>query len=120
LAGRQRVPDPADRLQPGTVWVGERTYRAGAYAGKTVTYELHVQQRDGRNFTGHKYDNGPRRNRVEVEGTLDGSDITWSENDGNAMLTVRGSIAGNRIDLTFDAVFSNRATTQGDGKLHCQ
>ncbi len=33
---------PTDLLQPGTVWVGERTYRKGAYGGITVTYEVYI------------------------------------------------------------------------------
>jgi formylglycine-generating enzyme required for sulfatase activity len=112
--------DLVDRLQPGTVWIGERTYRAGAYAVKTVTYELHVENRAGRRFWGYKFDNGPRRNRVEVEGLLDGTDIIWTESDWNAVMSVQGTLVENRIDLTFHCIFSSGATTRGDGKLSCQ
>jgi hypothetical protein len=113
----QRPGPPSDALQPGTVWKGERTYRHGGYAGKTVTYELHVRERAGTEFKGHKFDNGPRRNRVEVRGFIDGETISWIEQAPTSLMTVKGTIKKDIIDLTFDGIYADGAVNVGDGKL---
>jgi hypothetical protein len=69
-----------------------------------VTYELHVRQRDGAKFKGHVCDNGPGRNRAEIEGEVGGEAITWREqsvSNREALLAMRGTIRGGGIRLTF-------------------
>jgi hypothetical protein len=106
-----------DPLEPGSVWKGERSYRRGGYAGKTVAYELHIRDRDGRQFTGHKFDNGPGRNRVEVEGFVDNDTISWIEPSPISLMTMRGTIRDNVIEVTFDGIYINGTANVGDGKL---
>ena len=40
-----------DPLPAGSVWKGTRTYREGELAGNTVSYELHVRERNGKSST---------------------------------------------------------------------
>src|SRR5487761_240327 len=60
------VRNAADTFSPGSVWKGQKTFRHGAQSPLTVSYELHVRERDGVKFKGHVFGNGPNRNRVEV------------------------------------------------------
>jgi len=112
-----------DPLPAGSVWKGKRSYRKGAYAGATVTYDLHVRERDGTKFIGHKFDNGSNRNRVEVEGEINGKIVSWREqnkpggHDPNTVLTIEGELDNDAIQLTFKGRYSNGATNEGDGVL---
>jgi hypothetical protein len=81
---KTRRPEPAaDRLLPGSVWTGKRTYRKGWWAGGTVSYELHVTQRNGTKFKGFVFDNGPRRNYADVEGEIKSEAVSWREQPPN-------------------------------------
>jgi hypothetical protein len=111
---------PADRLRPGSVWVGKRTYRKGWYAGSTVTYELHVRRRDGTKFAGHIFDNGPGRNRAEVQGQVQGDILTWREQGRfpDLHINVRGRLTGDTIRLTIQGERVDGSTyLEGDGEL---
>ena len=83
LSAPSDKPNPpvaaVDLLPAGSVWKGTRSYRKGAYAGNTVSYELYIRERDGTKFKGHKFDNGTGRNRLEIEGEINGDTISWSE-----------------------------------------
>lgn len=118
--GRARPIRPGskgDALGAGTVWKGKRTYRQGAYAGKTVTYELHIRERDGHTFKGHKFDNGPGRNRVEVEGWIMGEVVSWIEPHRSSLLHMSGAIVEDVILVDFDGLYVNGMTNVGDGTL---
>ena len=107
-------------LQPGAVFTGKRSYRKGQYLGVTVTYELHVRERDGAKFTGHVFDNGPGRNRAEVTGEIKGDVLTWREQGRfpELHLDVKGRLVGDRIGLTFEGHQVGGGTfTEGDGEL---
>jgi len=111
----------ADPLPKGSVWKGKRTYRKGAYAPATVTYELHVRDRKGTKFTGHVFDNGPGRNRAEVEGEVEGKTISWRERsvfNTEGLMTMKGKLEGDALQLTFKGFYGKgRPTNEGDGKL---
>jgi hypothetical protein len=109
--------NPIDALPPGTVWKGRRTYRKGGYAGITVPYEIHVDFRDGYTFKGRKFDNGPGRNLAEVEGWIVGETISWVERAGHSGLTMKGTLAGDVIHITFNGVYITGVTNVGDGTL---
>ena len=113
-----------DTLQPGTVWIGERSYRKGAWAGGTVTYELHIRERIGAKFIGHKFDCGPRANRCEITGEVHGSEITWVEKDDREGVTsvfnMRGALVEDTIKIGFTGAWSNGAFVEGDAKLTLQ
>jgi serine/threonine protein kinase len=109
-----------DLLQPGTVWSGSRTYRKGSWAGKTVTYDLHVRERAGSKLTGHVFDNGPTRNRAELEGEIKGDTITWREKTlyPNNHINVRARLEGRTITLTLQGEHNDGSIyTEGDGRL---
>ena len=89
---------------------------------QTVTYELHVRELNGTKFKGHVFDNGPGRNRAEVEGELmEGGVITWRErpvHNPEGEMTMQGTIQGNAIRLTFKGYYGKgRPTNEGDGQL---
>jgi hypothetical protein len=107
----------AERLPQGSVWKGTRTYRKGAWAGGTVTYELYIRERDGTKFKGHKFDNGAGRNRLEVDGEIDRGAISWRERKGqdpNVIFRAQGTLQEDNITFTFEG---DRRFTEGDGKL---
>ncbi len=106
-----------DLLPVGSYWLGSRNYRAGAYAGSAVHYELHVRQRDGNVFRGHVFDNGRGRNRAEVEGVVLGNQVTWTEKARGNVLTMRADLIDDRLEITFHGHYSNGATNRGDGQL---
>ncbi|HWY88983.1 MAG TPA: hypothetical protein VNX28_19875, partial [Gemmataceae bacterium] len=108
---------PTDPLPIGTVWKGKRTYQKGGYAGVTVTYELHVSERDGTKFKGHVFDNGAGRNRAEVDGEINGESITWRERARGNELTMKGTYQGDTIRLTFHGLYANGVTNDGVGEL---
>jgi serine/threonine protein kinase len=111
------------RLRPRSVWVGKRTYRKGWYAGATVTYELHVRERQGTRFKGHVFDNGPGRNRAEVEGEIKGETIVWREQGRFADLhiNVEGKLSGDTIRLTLKGERTDGwIFTEGAGELTLQ
>jgi serine/threonine protein kinase len=115
---RPRADD--QRLTPRSVWVGKRTYRKGWYAGATVTYELHVRERQDMKFKGHVFDNGPGRNRAEVEGEIKGETVFWREQGRFADLhiNVEGKLTGDTIRLTFKGERNDGwIFTEGDGEL---
>ena len=105
------------RLGAGTVWRGTRTYERGGYAGKTVSYELHVQERRGHVFQGFKFDNGPGRNRVAVEGWVVGEAISWIEVHSESLLSLHGTIVGDVIIVEFEGIYSKGVTNNGHGTL---
>lgn len=107
----------SDPLTIGSFWLGERTYRRGAYQGSTVHYELHVTNRDGDRFEGHVFDNGKGRNFAVVEGKIDGNLLTWTEKARGNVLTMQAKRTGDELTITFHGLYSNHATNQGDGKL---
>ena len=107
-------------LPAGSVWKGSRSYRKGGYSPSTVAYELHVRMRDGTKFVGHKFDNGRNRNRVEVEGEIEGSSINWRErnmSDPQTVLTMKGTLENDTIRIQFKGRYSNGAWNEGDGEL---
>jgi serine/threonine protein kinase len=107
-------------LKPGSVWVGKRTYRKGWYAGSTVTYELHVRERDGTKFKGHVFDNGPGRNRAEVEGEIKGQSLLWREQGRfpELHLNIQGRLTGDTIRFTLKGERTDGwIFTEGDGEL---
>jgi hypothetical protein len=106
-----------DALLPGTLWKGKRSYRKGGYQGVTVTYELHVVKRDGPKFTGFVFDNGPNRNRAEVEGEVNGTTITWRERAAGNVLTMESQLDGDTLSVSFTGKYANGVTNQGDGTL---
>jgi CHAT domain-containing protein/tetratricopeptide (TPR) repeat protein len=118
---RPRKAAVPDVLPQGSVWKGTRTYREGAYAPATVTYELHVQEREGTKFKGHVFDNGAGRNRAEVEGEVEGEDITWRERSVFHLeneMNMRGTLHEDTIHLTFNGYYGKgRPTNTGDGVL---
>ena len=95
------VRDAADTFSPGSVWKGNKTFRRGAQSPLTVSYELHVRERDGVKFKGHVFGRGPNRNRVEVEGEIDGGKITWRERDDSIsrLLTIEGTLSDGTIKV---------------------
>jgi formylglycine-generating enzyme required for sulfatase activity len=106
---KQRPVSPAAKLlRAGSVWQGTRTYRKRAWAGITVSYEIHVVESNGTKFKGVKFDNGPGRNRIDIEGEIYGNVLTWREGG----LSFLGSLQANTIQ-----VFFNGPLTEGDGKL---
>jgi formylglycine-generating enzyme required for sulfatase activity len=107
-------PGGSDPLPAGSVWKGTRTYRKGWWEGATVSYEVHVRERDGKKFKGLKFDNGPRRNQLDVVGQIDGDRLTWREGKGEWQM--EGRISGDTIRLTFKGEFG-RGRTEGDGEL---
>ena len=106
-----------DAIQPGTVWKGERAYRWGWWSPGTVTYEVHVTEREGKTFKGHKFDNGKGRNRTELEGRVDGGRISWTERSANFVLTTRGNLVGDMIQIEFTGYRGSAAVVSGDAKL---
>jgi hypothetical protein len=112
---KELPPAVTDALRPGSVWKGTRSYRKGGWAGVTVTYEVHVRERDGMKFTGHKFDNGPNRNRLEVAGEVDGDTVTWHEGGGEWQM--KGKLSGDTLRLTFRGDFGPGRMTEGDGEL---
>src|SRR5262249_47867237 len=109
-----------ERLAPGSVWVGKRTYRKGWYKGATVTYELHVRERQGTKFKGHVFDNGPGRNRAAVEGEIEGETVVWREQGRfpDLHINVQGKLTGDTIRLTFEGERTDGGIfTEGDGEL---
>jgi hypothetical protein len=121
-APRSRLGSGSVLLPAGSMWKGHRSYRKGAYAGNTVTYELHVRQRQGRRFVGHIFDNGSGRNRAEVQGELNGQTITWHERQSHLTdqeLVFTGTLAGDDMRLTFNGHGGN-VTSQGDAELSRQ
>ncbi len=110
----------ADLLRPGSIWAGNRSYRRGSFTGATVTYELHVCERDGTKFTGHIFDNGPGRNRAEVNGEVKGDTITWREQGRfpELHIDIQGKLVGNSIRLTLQESMSlERRYLEGNGEL---
>jgi serine/threonine protein kinase len=105
-------PAAADPLPKGSVWKGTRSYLKGAWAGNTVTYELHIQQRDGVKFKGVKFDNGPNRNRLQIAGEIHGNILTWTESG----ISFRGILDKDTIRVTFKGPVG-RTTTEGEGIL---
>jgi hypothetical protein len=102
-------------LPAGSVWRGTRSYRLGAYAGNTVSYELFVQERSGTTFKGYKIDNG--KNRLEIEGQIDGDSLAWSEifaRDGKVHFRAQGKFKANEIIFNFQG---DRNFTEGDGNV---
>ena len=73
-----------------------------------MSYELHVSERDGSKFKGVKFDNGPGRNRLEIEGEINGKVITWNETG----ISFTGTLDKDTIQIEFKG-----AVTEGDGKL---
>jgi hypothetical protein len=114
------VPEDDQRFTAGSVWMGKRTYREGWYKGATVTYELHVQERDGMKFQGHVFDNGPGRNRAEVEGEINGETLVWREQGRfpELHLNIEGKLTGDTIRLTLKGERTDGwIFTEGDGEL---
>ena len=110
----------ADLLRPGSIWAGKRSYRRGTFTGATVTYELHVRERDGTKFTGHIFDNGPGRNRAEVNGEVKGDTITWREQGRfpELHINIQGKLVGDSIRLTLQGKHVDGTTyLEGDGEL---
>ena len=94
-----------DLLPAGSVWKGTRSYRKGGYAGNTVSYELYVRERDGTTFKGYKIDNG--KNRLEIEGEIDGGTISWSERLGTTSevhFRAQGKLKAEGITFNFQGV----------------
>jgi len=114
------VKSPPSVLPQGTVWVGKRSYRKGLFAGNTVTYELHVREREGAKFNGHVFDNGPGRNRADVEGEVKGDTLSWREQSNfnpNTKLTIQGTLNGDTIRLRFQGDYGKGVTNEGEGEL---
>ncbi len=110
----------ADLLRPGSIWAGNRSYRRGSYPGATVTYELHVRERDGTKFKGHIFDNGPGRNRAEVDGEVKGDTITWREQGRfpELHIDIQGKLVGDSIRLTLQGKHLDGTTyIEGHGEL---
>ena len=116
----EEMTTAADLLRPGSIWAGNRSYRRGSYPGATVTYELHVRERDGTKFKGHIFDNGPGRNRAEVEGEVKGDTITWREQGRfpDLHVNIQGKLVGNSIRLTLQGKHVDGTTfIEGEGEL---
>lgn len=104
------IPPAADPLAAGTVWRGTKSYENGAYAGLTIFYELRLDKRDGQNFSGQNFDNGPGRNPCEVTGTVRGEAVNWTEVavfNREHKTEVRGSRTGTVLNLTFKGPFND-------------
>jgi serine/threonine protein kinase len=111
------VAETIDLMPLGSYWLGERTYRRGAYQGGTVHYELHVTERHDNVFRGHVFDNGKGRNRAQVEGVIQGETIVWTEQARGNTLTMKATRDGDQLTVHFHGVYSNGATNIGDGRL---
>jgi hypothetical protein len=114
--------NPLDRLTAGSVWKGTRSYRKGVLMGNKVAYEVHIRERQGSKFKGHKFDNGPKTNRVELEGEVNGNSIKWVEQNpddsNNAFaMTMTGTITNDTIDVKFVGTVSKGWTSEGDAHL---
>jgi formylglycine-generating enzyme required for sulfatase activity len=110
-------------LRPGSIWAGNRSYRRGSIPDATVTYELHVRERDGTKFQGHIFDNGPGRNRAEVIGEVNGDTITWREQGRfpELHIDIQGKLVGDSIRLTLQGKHVDGTTyLEGDGELMLQ
>ena len=118
-AASARVRTVPEALSAGSVWKGQKTFQHGAQSPLTVSYELHVQERDGTKFKGHVFGNGPNRNRAEVEGEIDRDKITWRERDDSVsrLLTIEGILSGATIKVQFKGKLWADAPTEGDGEL---
>lgn len=110
-------PETVDLMPLGSYWLGERTYRRGAYQGATVHYELHVTERHDNVFRGHVFDNGKGRNRAQVEGVIQGDTIVWTEQARGNTLTMKATRDGDQLTVHFHGLYSNGATNIGDGRL---
>lgn len=115
--GAESPHEAVHRLPANTFWLGSRTYRRGAYAGSTVHYELHVRKCDSTSFEGHVFDNGKGRNLAQVEGTIDGSHLTWTEKARGNVLTIHGTLDGDTLRVNFQGLYSNGTRNLGDGEL---
>lgn len=53
------------------------------------------------------FDNGPGRNRAEVEGEIDGKSLNWRERGLHMenLMTMKGTIDGDTIKLTFNGTY---------------
>ncbi len=105
LEKRDQPVAAVDLLPAGSVWKGTRSYRKGGYAGNTVSYELYVRERDGTTFKGYKIDNG--KNRLEIEGEIDGGTISWSERLGTTSevhFRAQGKLKAEGITFNFQGV----------------
>lgn len=113
------VSQAAEAVSAGSIWKGTRTFRRGKFSPSTVNYELNVRERNGRKFAGNAFDNGPNRNRAEVEGEIEGSTLAWRERWGYsaAVVTAEGTVVGDAIKLTFKGSYSADGTDVGDGEL---
>ena len=70
--------------------------------------KLHVLKRRGAAFNGFKFDNGPGRNRVAVEGWVVGEVISWIEVHKQSVLAMSGTLVGNVIIIEFEGVVFER------------
>ena len=113
-------PTLSDRLLPGTVWTGNRTYHISEYNGVTVSYYLHITERNGPLFIGHAFNNGPNRNIVQVEGTINGNGVSWQEkrsnNDAIEYLS-EGVFVGDMIRFKFHRPGRQQPNDEGHGVL---
>jgi WD40 repeat protein len=94
----QKMLPADDPLPPASVWTGTRT----TVRGYVARYDLYVRERDGDKFKGHVFDNGPNKNRAEVEGQIKGESITWREQFveyPNVVRTIQGTIDSDCIRL---------------------
>jgi len=106
------------RLVPDSVWLGERTYREGAFAVKTVHYELHIREVDGATFRGHVFDNGRGRNFAVVEGQFEADQLQWTEKKQRGdQMTVRATFNEGKLKMVFTGVYPGGARNRGDGEL---
>lgn len=113
-------PTLSERLLPGTVWTGNRTYHISDYNGATVSYYLHIRERNGPLFSAHAFNNGPNRNVVQVEGRISGNTVSWQEkrsnNDPIEYLS-EGVFSGDMIRFKFQRPSGQQSDNQGNGVL---
>jgi hypothetical protein len=118
---RVRIAAVSDRFQIGSAWKGKRTYQKGMFSPATVTYELYVRERDGLEFKGHVFDNGPGRNFAKVEGEIKGDTLHWREYPGHmpfAVMSMEGKLQGDTMQVRFKGDYGpGRPANEGVGEL---
>ena len=107
-----------DALQAGSVWAGTRTFTSGLYKGKTLTYFLHIEKRDGAKFSGMVFHEGPATFPSAISGEVTGGKVTYTQTEGpggrRPGYSVAGVLSGTtiRFDLTNEHLFGD-----GHGEL---
>ena len=91
-AKTERRKPSEDLLRVGTVWRGFWKHPAKAFQGRTVTYYLYITSRKLGKFAGYSCNNGANRNRAEIEGEIQGENISFMTRDPQTQAVLALSI----------------------------